>query len=73
MTNYASALLALGSHAATTPVSAKSLIGVPRGPRIGIQDAPDALPGPGQVLRDGWTCSVHSVTAALPRCGSRPG
>ena len=58
VTNYASALLALGSHAATTSVSANSLTGVPRGPRIGIQDAPDALPGPGQVLRDGWTlCS----------------
>ncbi|MFD2467655.1 type VII secretion protein EccB [Amycolatopsis silviterrae] len=56
--NYSSALLALGSPAQTTSVSAKSLAGVPRGPRIGIQDAPDALPTADRVLGQGWTlCS----------------
>jgi type VII secretion protein EccB len=58
VTNYTSALLAIDSHAATTSVSRNSLVGVPRGPRIGIPDAPDALPGPDRLLGGGWTlCS----------------
>jgi type VII secretion protein EccB len=57
--NYASALLALGRHGQTRTVSRKSLVGVPRGPRIGIPDAPDALPEPAGVLRSGWSlCSA---------------
>ncbi len=57
--NYASALLALGQHGQTRTVSRESLTGVPRGPRIGIPDAPDALPGPRGVLRAGWSlCSA---------------
>jgi type VII secretion protein EccB len=56
--NYTSALLALDDHADTVSVSRDSLAGVPRGPRIGIQDAPDDLPGPDGVLADPWTlCS----------------
>lgn len=56
--NYTSALLALDDHAQTVTVSRDSLTGVPRGPRIGIPDAPDALPGSDGLLRDGWTlCS----------------
>lgn len=56
--NYTSALLALEDHAATVSVSRDSLAGVPRGPRIGIPDAPDALPAPDGLLGDGWTlCS----------------
>lgn len=59
--NYTSALLAIGDHAATTSVSRDSLAGVPRGPRIGIPDAPDALPGTDGLLADGWTmCSQQS-------------
>ena len=39
-------------------MSRDSLAGVPRGPRIGIPDAPDALPGKDGLLQDGWTlCS----------------
>lgn len=56
--NYTSALLALGDHAETVSVSRDSLAGVPRGPRIGIPDAPDALPAAEGLLGDGWTiCS----------------
>ena len=56
--NYTSALLALGDHAETVSVSRDSLAGVPRGPRIGIPDAPDALPGADGLLKDPWTlCS----------------
>ncbi|MBB4688390.1 type VII secretion protein EccB [Amycolatopsis jiangsuensis] len=63
--NYASALLALGTHAPTASVSANSLAGVPRGPRIGIQDAPDALPGADRVLTGGWTlCSQPGTDLA---------
>lgn len=63
-TNYASALLALGSHAETVQVSRNSLAGVPRGPRIGIPDAPDALPDAARLLDGGWTmCSEPAVDA----------
>jgi type VII secretion protein EccB len=56
--NYTSALLALDDNAATVSVSRDSLTGVPRGPRIGIPDAPDALPASDGLLEDGWTlCS----------------
>ncbi|MFD0205966.1 MULTISPECIES: type VII secretion protein EccB [Saccharothrix] len=56
--NYVSALLALGKHAPTRTVSRESLAGVPRGPRIGIEDAPDSLPDPDRLLTTGWTmCS----------------
>ncbi|MFG2062009.1 type VII secretion protein EccB [Micromonospora sp. NPDC048871] len=53
--NYASALLALESAAPTVSVSRNSLVGTPRGPRIGIPDAPDALPAPGRILDGAWT------------------
>ncbi len=60
--NYASALLAIGRHAETLSVSRDSLAGVPRGPRIGIVDAPDALPGTGQLLSGPWTlCSQPTL------------
>ncbi|MCE6996015.1 type VII secretion protein EccB [Saccharothrix sp. S26] len=56
--NYVSALLALGRHAQTRTVSRESLAGVPRGPRIGIEDAPDSLPAPARLITGGWTmCS----------------
>ena len=56
--NYASALLAIGQHAETVRVSSNSLAGVPRGPRIGIDGAPDELPPAEQLLDGAWTmCS----------------
>ncbi|OXM72489.1 type VII secretion protein EccB [Amycolatopsis thermalba] len=59
--NYASALLALGERAETVSVSRNSLAGVPRGPEIGIPGAPDALPGPEQLLTGGWSLCSRPV------------
>lgn len=65
VTNYASALLAIDRHAPTLSVSRDSLAGVPRGPRIGIPDAPDALPGPDGLLTGAWTlCSQPTADQA---------
>ncbi|GAA1689550.1 hypothetical protein GCM10009745_38400 [Kribbella yunnanensis] len=56
--NYASALLALGKKVESRRVSQRSLRDAPRGPRIGIVDAPDALPPAKQLLPGAWTlCS----------------
>ncbi len=58
VTNYTSALLALGKHAATKRVSRRSLVGIPRGPLIGIPDAPEGLPDTKHLLGAPWTmCS----------------
>jgi type VII secretion protein EccB len=59
--NYTSALLLLGQHASTVSVSRKSLVDVPRGPRIGIPDAPDALPGRDRVLAGSWSLCSQPV------------
>ncbi|WP_436501622.1 type VII secretion protein EccB [Actinokineospora sp. HUAS TT18] len=68
VTNYTSALLLIGDHAETRLVSRDSLVDVPRGPRIGIADAPDALPGADRVLSGGWSlCSTPAVDAAGAR------
>ena len=62
--NYSSALLALGSPV-TKQVSRNSLTGTARGSRIGIQDAPDALPDPKRMLDGPWTlCSQPASNAA---------
>ncbi|MEU7608382.1 type VII secretion protein EccB [Micromonospora sp. NPDC049204] len=53
--NYSSALLAMGSAVPTISVSRNSLVGTPRGPRIGIPNAPDALPDPKRILTGPWT------------------
>ncbi|MFE0019559.1 type VII secretion protein EccB [Amycolatopsis sp. NPDC059021] len=66
--NYASALLLLGDHRATEQVSRESLAGVPRGPRIGIPDAPDALPAAGRLLTGSWSlCSAPASDVAGSR------
>ncbi|WP_434446637.1 type VII secretion protein EccB [Lentzea sp. E54] len=69
--NYTSALLALGRHGETRSVSRNSLVGVPRGPRIGIQDAPDALPAANRLMSGAWSlCSrsaADSTGAAVDR------
>lgn len=58
MTGLVSAQLALDGNPAVTRVSSASLQGVPRGTTLGIPGAPDALPGPDNLLTGGWSvCS----------------
>ncbi|WP_163508141.1 type VII secretion protein EccB [Fodinicola acaciae] len=61
MANYASAVLALGKKADALSISGNSLVGVPRGPVIGIPDAPDSLPGPDKAL-GGWSLCSQPTT-----------
>jgi len=80
VTNYTSALLALGKYGEVRRVSRRSLAGAPRGPLIGIEDAPDALPDRKRLLTGGWTlCSEPTLdTSGAPTSesvlmiGSRP-
>lgn len=68
VTNYASALLLVGDHGSAERVSRDSLVDVPRGPRLGIPDAPDSLPGADRLLTGSWSlCS----TPASDLAGSR--
>ena len=68
VTNYASALLLIGENSSTERVSRNSLLDVPRGPRLGIPDAPDALPSADRLLTESWSlCS----TPASDLAGSR--
>ncbi len=63
--NYASALLAMETAAPTVSVSRNSLVGTPRGPRIGIPFAPDALPPASRILDGPWTlCTQPARNAA---------
>lgn len=59
--NYTSALLALDRHAPVRMVSHATLAGIPAGAPIGIPDAPDSLPGRGQLLTDGWSSCTQST------------
>lgn len=68
MANYASALLVLGAHGTTARVSRDSLVDVPRGPRIGIPDAPDSLPSADRLLTGSWSlCSSPASDVAGSR------
>jgi type VII secretion protein EccB len=71
--NLASALLfAGGSTPNVVSVSAKSLSTVPRGPMVGIPDAPDAVPTPDKLVRGAWTaCSVPIADAEGDEGGQR--
>lgn len=63
--NYTSALLALGRNAPTRTISRESLVGVARGPAIGIPDVPDTLPAAKQLLTGGWSlCSERAADGA---------
>ncbi|MEU9021839.1 type VII secretion protein EccB [Actinomadura sp. NPDC048394] len=63
--NYASAMLALDSdNVSRRTVSRKSLDGFERGAMIGIQGAPDSLPGSDQLIRGPWSVCVRETQAA---------
>lgn len=59
--NYVSALLVLERYAPIRSVSRRSLVDVPRGPRIGIPDAPDSLPDRRQLLTGSWSMCSQPV------------
>lgn len=62
--NYASARLLLGDRLTVDSVAGESLRDVPRGGPVGIDGAPDALPGPGGDNAPWLACSTTT--------GSRP-
>jgi type VII secretion protein EccB len=80
--NYTSALLILGSHQPPVQVARAQLVGVPRGTPLGINGAPDPLPGPQQLVTEPWTiCSrppasqsgaAASGTESVLRVGTAP-
>jgi type VII secretion protein EccB len=80
VTNYSSALLALGKYGESKRVSRRSLASIPRGPLIGIEDAPDAMPDRKRLLTGGWTlCSEPALdisgaasSESVLMVGSRP-
>ncbi len=56
--NFASAALLVGTTK-VVEVSHASLLEAPRGPRLGILDAPDSIPQPDLMLQSGWSlCSL---------------
>lgn len=62
--NFASAAL-LANSTRTISVSRNSLVGAPRGPRLGIPNAPDSLPDPKRMLGAPWTlCSLPAKTVS---------
>lgn len=60
--NHASALLLTGPDATVRSVSSSSLEGVRHGLPIGIEGAPDSLPGLAQLSRDPWLVCASSTT-----------
>lgn len=62
--NYASAKLLGGADLATTTVGTGSLKGTPHGAPVGIEGAPDELPGAGDLSDDPWQVCATSVQDA---------
>lgn len=60
--NYASGVLLLGVNHGTVTVSRNSLLGVPRGPEVGIAGAPSGLPPADKLLGTPWTLCSQIVT-----------
>jgi type VII secretion protein EccB len=71
--NLASGLLyAGGSTRNIISVSSKSLSTVPRGPMIGIPDAPDSIPTPDKLVKGAWTvCSISIAETGSDEGGQR--
>ena len=62
--NYTSALLLTDSYSEPVMVSQKSLLGVPRGPRIGIPHAPDSVPTEERLLDTDWSLCAQPTSDA---------
>lgn len=62
VSNYSSALLILGKHTGTQLVSRNALVGLPRGPLVGIAGAPDELPDSKHLLGAPWTMCAQPGT-----------
>jgi hypothetical protein len=71
--NDSSALLVLGAAAPVRARVARSaLVGVPRGPAVGIAGAPDLLASPDELITAGWTlCSRPATAQPTPTGPSR--
>ena len=68
--NLASAMLIQGERSKVTLVSRASLADVPRGPRIGVDGLPDAVPSGRDLLYGGWLlCPVAAGNASAPGLG----
>lgn len=71
--NHASALLLRGSGARVEVTSRGSLAGVPRGAPVGIRDAPQVMPGPGDLVRGPWlVCLVEGADPPATRIDFDP-
>lgn len=68
--NYASAKLLGGGDLATTTVGAGSLKGTPHGAPVGIEGAPDEIPGAGDLSGDPWQMCATSVKDAKGKIDS---
>jgi type VII secretion protein EccB len=64
ISNYASALLLLGSKPQLVEVSRKSLAEVGRGQSVGIPGAPDAVPDPTEMTATSWSICTDKSTDA---------
>ncbi|MGC5615793.1 type VII secretion protein EccB [Georgenia sp. Z1491] len=68
--NTASARLVLGAGEMTVQtLSQEEVAGVTRGPTVGIPDAPDSLPDPGDLVNDEWLSCVTSSGASWTALG----
>jgi hypothetical protein len=59
--NLTSAMLLAGSDSTVKLVSAQSLVGVPRGPMIGLVDAPQSPPTSGNIVAGPWLACVSGA------------
>ncbi|GAB3158658.1 type VII secretion protein EccB [Micromonospora sonneratiae] len=79
MANFTSAVLALDGQLKTINVAASSLLGVPRGPLLGIANAPEALPPAARLAGGPWTMcgrprqngDVATTASTVLRVGQR--
>jgi len=59
--NLASAMLVQGDQSKVVLISRASLAGLPHGPRIGIEGAPDTVPRGGELLPGAWVLCPAAV------------